>query len=176
MDSLKKLFRYYNELEKWVLIVLTVVMVIVIFGQVFTRYVLGNALYWSEELGKFIFVWISWLGVSAGMKEKEHIQVLMVHSSLARKGHKKTVKVLEIIVSVIWFFTSIVVLYHGYNIVVMQFQGGVYGASTLIPMWIPYLCIPLSALVVCIRLIVQAIVDTRELARLFTAGSREVSN
>ena len=61
MKTIRKIVSGYDFIEKWVLIVLTLIMVIVIAAQVFTRYVLGDALYWSEELGKFIFVWISWL-------------------------------------------------------------------------------------------------------------------
>ena len=59
MSTIKRILNGYDLIEKWFLIIMTAVMVIVIFAQVFTRYVMGNSLYWSEELGKFIFVWIS---------------------------------------------------------------------------------------------------------------------
>ncbi len=175
MNFIKKFADNYNNIEKWILITMTIVMVIVIFSQVFTRYVMGNALYWSEELGKFIFVWISWLGVSAGMKEKEHIQVLMIHTALFKKGCKKTVKVLEILVSVLWFITSIIICIHGSQIVGMQMETGVYGASTQLPMWIAYLCVPVSAAVVCIRLISQSVKDIGDLIRLYSGKGKEVA-
>lgn len=153
MKTIRKIVSGYDFIEKWVLIVLTLIMVIVIAAQVFTRYVLGNALYWSEELGKFIFVWISWLGVSAGMKEKEHIQVRLVHDALRRRGLVKTEDALELILNICWFITSLLVAYYGVEIVGMQMNTGVYGASTGIPMWIPYLCVPISGFIVCLRLI-----------------------
>lgn len=153
MKTIRKIVSGYDFIEKWVLIILTLIMVTVIAAQVFTRYVMGDALYWSEELGKFIFVWISWLGVSAGMKENEHIQVKLVHDALLKKGLVKPEVGLELIMNLCWFITSAIVTYYGIEIVEMQMNTGVYGASTGIPMWIPYLCVPISGFVVCIRLI-----------------------
>lgn len=153
MKTIRKIISGYDFIEKWVLIILTLIMVIVIAAQVFTRYVLGDALYWSEELGKFIFVWISWLGVSAGMKEKEHIQVRLVHDALQKKGLVKTRETLELLLNICWFITSAIVTYYGVGIVGMQMDTGVYGASTGIPMWIPYLCVPISGFIICLRLI-----------------------
>ena len=173
MDALKKIAGGYNAFEKWCLIIMTAVLVVVIFAQVFTRYVLGNALYWSEELGKFIFVWLSWFGVSAGLKDKEHIQVKMFPDMLHGKGLFKTEKADYIVIDLLWFLTSIVVLFYGWEIVQGQMQTGVYGASTGIPKWIAYLCIPLSAAVVCLRLVGEVIINAGELLSLRKSNSLE---
>ena len=45
MKTIRKIISGYDFIEKWVLIILTLIMVIVIAAQVFTRYVLGDALY-----------------------------------------------------------------------------------------------------------------------------------
>ncbi len=155
MSAVKGFFRIYNGFEKWTMIVMMMVMVVVIFAQVFTRYVMGAALYWSEELGKFIFVWVSWLGVSAGIHTKEHIQVKLLPDSFGKKGKWRREKINYIIVDIFWFLTSLFVLYYGSQIVFNQMGTGVYGASTGIPMWIAYMSIPFSALVVCIRLVAE---------------------
>lgn len=155
MDTIKKIVKGYDAIEKWFLIILTAAMVLIIFAQVVTRYVMGHSLYWSEELGKFIFVWISWIGVSAGMINNEHIQVRLVHQALDNKGLIKTKESLDLIKDLLWLFTSIFVAVYGVQIVAMQAGLGVYGASTGIPMWIAYLCIPLSSVLVCIRLVLD---------------------
>ena len=56
-------------------------MVIIIFVQVIMRKA-GNSLSWSEELGKFLFVWISWMGISLGQREGEHIKITMLTDRL----------------------------------------------------------------------------------------------
>lgn len=165
MDGIKKAMNAYDFIEKWFLIIMTAIMVVVIAAQVFTRYVMGHSLYWSEELGKFIFVWISWLGVSAGMKANEHIQVRLVHEALNKKGFIKTREGLDIVKDLCWFVTSIIVAYYGVEIIQMQMATGTYGASTGIPMWIAYLCVPVSAIIVCIRLVLDICVNIKTLGK-----------
>jgi len=77
-----------NKIEEIVIITLFAIMVVVIFAQIIMRYVFNNSLYWSEELGKFLFVWISWLGISLGEREGEHIKITMLTAKLSfKKAH-----------------------------------------------------------------------------------------
>lgn len=163
MDTVRKIVKSYDTIEKWGMVLLLAVMVVVIFAQVFTRYIMGNALYWSEELGKFIFVWVSWLGVSAGLRDKEHIQVKLLPEALLKKGFTKAYLINYIFIDILWFLTSLFVTYYSMFIVLDQMASGVYGASTGIPMWIAYACVPFSSAIVCLRLIGQIILNTREL-------------
>ena len=70
----KNILKTLDKIEETVLVAMFVAMVGIIFFQVIMRYVFNNSLSWSEELGKFLFVWISWLGISIGHKRKEHIR------------------------------------------------------------------------------------------------------
>lgn len=157
MEIIKKIGDRYNAVERWALILMMVVLVSVIFAQVFSRYVLGTALYWSEELGKFVFVWLSWFGVSAGIHEKEHIQIKLFPDLLHSKGLFKSEAVTYIVIDLLWILTNVIVAYFGILIIQGQLQTGVYGASTRIPMWIAYLCVPLSAGLCSIRLIASMV-------------------
>lgn len=51
------------------------VMVVVIGMQVFNRYILGSSLVWSEELGRFLFIWSVWVGCSLAMRADRHLRV-----------------------------------------------------------------------------------------------------
>ena len=53
--------------------------------QVFFRYVLNNSLTWSEELSRYIFVWITFLGAAIATKEKMHIRLDFISSILPKK-------------------------------------------------------------------------------------------
>ncbi len=157
MKFFGKFVKGYNSVEKVILIAMFIVLVIVIFAQVVSRYIFGDALSWSEELGRFIFVWMSWLGVSAGMKEGEHIQVKILPNYLKEKGWVNAERGLYIFIDLIWFFTSLVVVYYGFDIVGQQMATNVFAIATHIPMWIIYLCIPISSIIVCLRLIGQIV-------------------
>ena len=50
-------------------------LVVIMFIQVFCRYVLNNSLSWSEELTKYLFVWMTFLGGALCLRDKIHIGV-----------------------------------------------------------------------------------------------------
>ena len=74
----KRLVFMYNHLEEIILVSLFTVMVASIFIQVFMRYVINDSLTWSEELGRFTFEWLTWIGISIGAREGEHIKITML--------------------------------------------------------------------------------------------------
>ena len=49
--------------------------VIIMFTQVLFRYAFNNSLSWTEEIAKFLFVWITFLGAAICFREKMHLGV-----------------------------------------------------------------------------------------------------
>jgi TRAP-type transport system small permease protein len=50
-------------------------LVLIMFIQVFCRYVLNSSLSWSEELAKYLFVWMTFIGGALCFRDKMHIGV-----------------------------------------------------------------------------------------------------
>ncbi|MDR1573257.1 MAG: TRAP transporter small permease [Clostridiales Family XIII bacterium] len=73
----------YNHFEEMLLVLLFAVMVAVIFIQVIMRYVFNHALPWSEEMGRFVFEWLTWIGISIGARMGEHIKITMLVDRLS---------------------------------------------------------------------------------------------
>lgn len=116
MKSLKSIIAALNKIEEVTIIVMFALMVIVIFSQVIMRKVFNNSLYWSEELGKFLFVWISWLGISLGEREGEHIKINILTDKLPfRKAHA-----MNILSSLIVLAICIVTFYYSSSLVISQ--------------------------------------------------------
>ncbi len=57
------------------IIVISVVMVLVTLAQVVFRYVIAAPLPWSEELARYCFVWITFLGGAIGLSRGVHLGV-----------------------------------------------------------------------------------------------------
>ena len=53
-------------------------MTIAITMQVFNRYVLQNSLDWSEELGRYLFIWAVYVGCSYAIQEDRHLEVTII--------------------------------------------------------------------------------------------------
>ena len=116
MKTRKSVIAALNKIEEVTIITMFSIMVIVIFAQVIMRYVFNNSLYWSEELGKFLFVWISWLGISLGEREGEHIKITMLTGRLSfKKAH-----VFNIISSLIVLGICLITFYFSSSLVMSQ--------------------------------------------------------
>lgn len=67
------MLKLLDRAEDLVLTVGFSVMLVVLAIQVFSRYVLNYPLIWSEEMARYIFVWVTFVGASYGMRHKSHI-------------------------------------------------------------------------------------------------------
>ena len=111
-----RLFYLLNQTEEIVIVAMFALMVAVIFLQVIMRYVFSNSLSWSEELGKFLFVWITWLGISLGERKGEHIKITMLTDRLPFRVAQAVNILSEIVVIVICAVT----FYYGISLVFSQ--------------------------------------------------------
>jgi len=76
------LHHFYRNLEQYFCAFLMVLMVFCLGSQVFFRFVLNASLTWSEELSRFAFIWLVYMGAVLGAKERIHIRVTAFHRLL----------------------------------------------------------------------------------------------
>jgi TRAP-type transport system small permease protein len=67
-----------NRVTEYVIAAMMGAMIITISSQVFFRYVLNDALTWTEEIGRYLMVWICFLGSAMALKYGEHISVTFI--------------------------------------------------------------------------------------------------
>jgi TRAP-type C4-dicarboxylate transport system permease small subunit len=53
-------------------------MLCVAWAHVFCRYVLGSALFWSEEMLRFSLVWFALLSASLIFRQKRHLGIILL--------------------------------------------------------------------------------------------------
>jgi TRAP-type C4-dicarboxylate transport system permease small subunit len=112
----KKVIKTLDKIEDNILVAMFVAMVGIIFFQVIMRYVFNNSLSWSEELGKFLFVWLSWLGISIGHRRREHIKITLFVDRLSPKAKRLSEIVSELILIVICGVTMV----HSFTMIGIQ--------------------------------------------------------
>ncbi len=64
-----------DHLEEFFIIPLMFIMSIVIGFQVIMRYVFQNSLVWSEELARYMFIWLIYFAVSYTARREKHIRI-----------------------------------------------------------------------------------------------------
>ncbi len=61
-------------------------MVLMVFGNVVLRYVFNSGITVSEELSRFFFVWLTFIGAVVAMREGTHLGMDTVVARLPRGG------------------------------------------------------------------------------------------
>lgn len=145
MREKNKILHFLDSIEEIILVTMFAVMVLVIFGQVIMRYIFNNSLSWSEELGKFLFVWMSWIGISIGAKRKEHIKITM----FVDKCSPKNAMICNILSEIIVFLICLVTAYYGMKLVLSQAH--VRFAGIGISMSWGYLSVVLGCIIMMLR-------------------------
>ena len=75
-----------SNAEKVLASTLLAAIVLLIFGNVFMRYVMNASLSWGEELTLWLFVWFVWLGVSYAFHTGDHVRVTVLRDVLSERA------------------------------------------------------------------------------------------
>lgn len=109
-----KVLKWLDEnIEVVFLVLLSILTVVVIFFQVVMRYVFSSSLVWSEELARYAFIWLVYIGVSYGIKKQAHIAVDAINWVLKRNGQF----VMSIIANIGVFVFVVLLTYFSFEVV-----------------------------------------------------------
>lgn len=70
-----RVLEWITTVVKWVMVSMTCVIFFITTYTVFTRYLLNIVPSWSEEIPRYLLVWITYLGAGLAIKFKEHISL-----------------------------------------------------------------------------------------------------
>lgn len=166
---MKKITKIYDSLEAYVLVLALAFSTLLIFVQVIFRYVLNDSITWSEELARYIFIWMIWLGTSVSMKQKEHIRMDMLMNAVHGKGKL----VLDLVSGIIMLAFCIFLVKYGWDLVASMMSRGNKSVALRLPMWVVYSSLPFSQLIVALRLIGSIVSDAGKLFSHQTSGEEE---
>ncbi len=85
---MKTLNAWFFRLAEMLLVTMLVLMVIMVFGNVVLRYGFDSGIMSSEELSRFLFIWITFLGAIIALREKAHLGLDTVVRLLPDAGKK----------------------------------------------------------------------------------------
>lgn len=129
------------------------VMVVVVFMQVLFRFVIDQPLAWTEEVARYLLVWITFLGAAYAMSVKAHPSVEVFVERVNPK-FRKVLLVLSTIFSVIFFVVII-----GQSIEMVSRSMLQTSAVLQIPMGYVYMIIPIASGLYLINLFYVSITE-----------------
>ncbi|MCR6544920.1 TRAP transporter large permease subunit [Dehalobacterium formicoaceticum] len=114
---------------------------------------------WTEELSRFIFIWISYLAVPIAIKERSNIRVDILYDRLSDRWKK----ISWILVDLCILALTGMIFYMGIDHIRMQFEFPQNTASMGIPYFIPYLILPIGFGLMAIRAIQDLIKEIKSI-------------
>ena len=83
-----KLINALTKVVEWILIGMFGVMAILVFGNVVLRYGFNSGIVFSEEVSRFLFMWLTLIGALVVMKDHGHLGMNSVISRLGERGQR----------------------------------------------------------------------------------------
>ena len=81
----------------WIVLAVFWVLALVVFYQVFTRYVLNDAAGWTEEIARYLLIAVTFLGGAMAVRKNSHIQVDFVYRFLPPAGGRAMATFVDIV-------------------------------------------------------------------------------
>ncbi|MFC1531753.1 TRAP transporter small permease [Thermodesulfobacteriota bacterium] len=146
MRLIERLSDSINHWVEYSLFVLGFTMALIVAIQVFSRYVLNESLFWSEELARFLLVWLTFLGATVAYRRKVHPGIDVLYARMP-PGVKKAFTLLIHFISIALFT---VMIYYGYQFA--YFVRSQISPALQLPKWVVFSIIPVSGLIFMIHL------------------------
>ena len=115
MDILRQIDK---NAEKWLLLVFYVMLVVTMAVEVLRREIFAYSSIWGEEIVRYSFIYLAWIGAAAAVKERAHIRidvVMLIVAVIALYWSYETVHVSAkfgsvshgLRISMVWFLMAV---------------------------------------------------------------------
>ncbi|MFY1027451.1 C4-dicarboxylate ABC transporter permease [Actinobacillus seminis] len=151
---MSKIVRLVNRVMAIFSVLLSAVLVVCVVWQVISRYVLGAPSIVTDELARFLFMWVGLIGAAYATGLKRHLAIDLL--LLKMQGKNKTG--LEVVILLVMiFFAGYILLYGGGNLAWDTHLTGQVSPSLGIDMGLVYLCLPVSGAIMLFYLLIDLI-------------------
>lgn len=148
MTLLERSSRFINHWIERFLFGLGFGMALIVSIQVFSRYVLNHSLFWSEELARYLLVWLTFLGASVAYRRKMHPGIDVFYNKMPPRIRKTAA--IGVHIAAMGLFGVMIVYGCRFSYFVrLQISPALY-----LPKWIIFSIIPASGLILMIHSLV----------------------
>lgn len=133
-----------NKIDKLlgnILIVIMGAMVLNVIWQVFTRFVLRDPSSFTDELSRYLMIWLGILGAAYVSGKNMHVAIDILQQKFSKPTQDKIKRLIAIIIISFAFFALVV---GGLRLVYITYVLGQHSAALHLPMALVYMVIPIS--------------------------------
>jgi TRAP-type C4-dicarboxylate transport system permease small subunit len=134
------LSRELNRLAEWVMAALLTALTLLVGAQIAGRFLFGYSIFWSDELARFLLVWVAFLGMSVGVRRGAHPGVDSLVLALPSRWHRAAVCA-AVVCSLLFFLVMV-----GHGTLLALHTWLQRSPSLGLRMSVPYLAVPVAGL------------------------------
>jgi C4-dicarboxylate transporter DctQ subunit len=157
MKIVKKVF---NNFEGYCCALMLAAMSVIVIAQVVFRFVLKSSLPWSEELSRYLQVYITYFGCAYAIKTGAHLGI-EAFTLLLPETAQKILKILSLVGGAL---VCALIMKFGIDIVLSQMNTAQTSPAMRIPMWTVYVAIPIGMGFSIIRYCIEIVDKIRNFA------------
>ena len=155
MDYLQgKVQKQIQRTENLLLLILISAMTAMVWVQIVSR-VSGRSIPWSEEMSRYLLVWLVFFGSAVGVRTKSHIGAEFLAAGLNTKWKR----ILVLFQRTVFLGFFVLLAYYSIPFILMQRRFGQTAETLQIPMFLITAIIPVSCLLASYHLVLQIIVQ-----------------
>jgi len=128
------------------LVFLMGLMTVDVLWGVFTRYAMSNQASWSEELARFLLIWIGILGAAYASGQRMHLSIDLLKPKLKPAGQKRLSIIIHLLVLI---FAISILLIGGMRLIYVTQTLGQTSAALRFPMAAVYAVVPIAGVLIC---------------------------
>ena len=107
VDTYLEFMEFVDQLARKFLIVVTAAMTLTIILQVLFRYLLKNPLVWTEELARYLMIWMAFVGASCIIRKWQNIYVDFFIDKLSTRRRRIAYFVQKLVVFAVLLYTLV---------------------------------------------------------------------
>lgn len=165
MNFLEKANDFIRKIEEFILSGSVILMAVILVANVVGRVLFKHSLNFAEEVSSILTVFLTFAGVSYCARIGRHINMTALFDALPRTGKKAFLY----ISSTITFIAFMYLAYLSTNYVITICNTGRYTSALQIPLWIPYLMLPIGFFLAGIQYIFILIMNIRDKNGVYTS-------
>ena len=142
---MKQIRSQLDKIIELLLVSILSAMVINVLWQIITRYFSASPSSFSDELARYLMIWLGLMGSAYVSGKKEHVSI---DYFLKKLNHKKRILLNRLIDFIILFFAFFVMIIGGGHLVFVTIKLEQLSPSLQIPLGFVYSVIPLSGLII----------------------------
>lgn len=159
---MEKKEKIINRIEEWLSVAVLVVILVVLSYQVILRFVFHNTNSWSEELARYMFVWLVYLSAAYAIYKNAHIKI----DAAINIFPKKIRPFLPIVGEVIFLVYAVAITIYSTDYCMDLLASHQISMGLHITMGYMYAAIPVGHALMSLRLIQLIVREIKQLKQL----------